>query len=203
MENIKMLSLLFIFLQVNLASAQENIEFKYFGEIVRFKKHPEKEFKFRVQQRSNSRMRAVRGQQVTRREFVPIGSISRQQNQAPASNEVAVPVLIANGEIEYVPNGKVIVQFKQQMSEKQLNTWMSNYGVEFEDIMTLQNGEHYIFTFEPGMQVLNLAHLMSQDIVVNQATPDMWKNIKVRSVPTESELNYRKSLLKLESGNQR
>jgi hypothetical protein len=197
---------LFLIIQlllISIAHAQDEVEFQYFDKKMKFKVSPDREFKFRLQTRQNSSVRVVRGRSSSKNEFLPIGRSTRSSRSSRQTDEVIAPVLIANGEMEYIPNGKLIVGFKRTLSELELNNWMKKYSVDFEDIIQLKDGERYIFVFYPGFEVLQLANSIIQDPLVNDVAPDMIKNIKVRSIPTESELNNRKSLLKLESGNQR
>jgi len=198
------INILFLIFLLNFKNAYaDEVELAYFDKKVKFKLVPDREFKFKVQQKPHQQARTIRGRTTSRFEFVPIGHIARSSQTARTTAEINAPILIANGEMEYVPNGKLIVKFKRQLSEVELNNWIKKYSVEFDDILELKDDLRYIFVFQPGIEVLQLANAISQDDMVKEVAPDMMKSIKPRKIPSESELNYRKTLLKIESGNQR
>jgi hypothetical protein len=195
--------LVFLLFTLPIAIGQDQVEFQYFDKKMKLKVDSEKVFIYKLEQKSNGQIRSIRGRAASSRRFSPQGKIVSLNRRAKNDTEFVSPILIGNGEMEYIPNGKLIVQFNRNLSDQELSQWMKKFSVEFEDIISISNGDRYVFIYKPGFEVIDLVNLISIDSLVKEVAPDMVKNIMARKTPTESELNNRKRLLKLETGNQR
>ncbi|MGZ5052383.1 MAG: hypothetical protein ACXWF8_02510 [Methylobacter sp.] len=99
------------------------------------------------------------------------GSVS---NQSPVFREGDSP----SGRLMALPGG-VIVNFKPDWTDDQINSWATAHGYRIEQKLNIQ-GNWYIIHTEPGLISLQTANDIQESGEVITASPNWWKQTATR-----------------------